>query len=148
MTSLRTPVQTAPVGHPAYSQTFPCQPETAEIGRKLVREALGVWHLDDLADPAELIISELVANAARHTPCRSIRLVVGRPNATRVRIAVVDQAPSRLPVLGLTDVDAESGRGLVLVDALADGWGYTLLGRHPKRGPWGKETWAELRAPG
>ncbi|MFE5889147.1 ATP-binding protein [Streptomyces sp. NPDC002285] len=148
MTSLRTPVQTAPVGHPAYSQTFPCQPETAEIGRKLVREALGVWHLDDLADPAELIISELVANAARHTPCRSIRLIVGRPNATRVRIAVVDREPSRLPVLGLTDVDAESGRGLVLVDALADGWGYTLLGRHPKRGPWGKETWAELRASG
>ncbi|MGW6908428.1 ATP-binding protein [Streptomyces sp. NPDC054940] len=148
MTSLSTTVQTAPIGHPAYSQTFPCTPETAEIGRKLAREALGAWHLDDLAEPAELIISELVANAARHTPCRSIRVIVGRPSATRVRIAVVDRAPSRLPMLGTADTEAEGGRGLVLIDALADRWGYTLLGSHRTRGPWGKEAWAELKAAG
>ncbi|WP_425265090.1 ATP-binding protein [Streptomyces regalis] len=136
------------MGYPAYSQTFPCRPETAEIGRKLVHEALGAWHLDDLTEPAELIISELVANAASHTPCRSIRLVVGRPSPTRVRIAVVDRAPSRLPVLGTADAEAEGGRGLLLIDVLADRWGYTLLGSHSKRGPWGKETWAELKAAG
>ncbi|MDH6630057.1 anti-sigma regulatory factor (Ser/Thr protein kinase) [Streptomyces sp. LBL] len=142
MTSLSTPVQPAPTGHPAYSQTFPCEPSTAEIGRKLVRDALGAWHLEDLADRAALIISELIANAVRHTPCRSIRLVVGRPSATRVRVGVVDRAPSRLPSLGPPDDDDEAGRGLVLIDAVSDRWGYDLRGSD--RRPWGKEVWAEL----
>ncbi|MFI0163967.1 ATP-binding protein [Streptomyces sp. NPDC017095] len=146
MTSLRTPAEAAPTGHPAYSQTFPCEPETAEHGRRIVRIALGAWHLGGLTDPAELIISELIANAARHTPCRSIRLLVERPNPMRVGIGVVDKAPSLLPVLGRAGADAESGRGLVLIDALADRWGYTLLGSHRARGPWGKKTWAELKA--
>jgi anti-sigma regulatory factor (Ser/Thr protein kinase) len=142
MTSLSTPVQAASVSHPCYSQTFACKPETAEIGRRLVRDALSVWHLDDLADPAALIISELIANAARHTSCHSIRLVVGRPSTTRVRIGVVDRAPSRLPVLSPADDDDESGRGLLLIDAVADRWGYDLRGTGKR--PWGKEIWAEL----
>ncbi|MCL6739384.1 ATP-binding protein [Streptomyces neyagawaensis] len=142
MTSLSTPVQVAPTGHPAYSQSFPCEPSTAEIGRKLVRDALGVWHLDNLADIAALIMSELIANAVSHTPCHSIRLIVGRPSATRVRVGVVDRAPSRLPVLGQASEDDESGRGLLLIDGIADRWGYDLHG--PERRPWGKEVWAEL----
>lgn len=36
MTSLRTPVEALSVGHPTYSQTFPCEPSTAELGRELV----------------------------------------------------------------------------------------------------------------
>ncbi|NEC86459.1 ATP-binding protein [Streptomyces sp. SID12501] len=143
MTSLPTPVQAAPTGHPAYSQTFPCEPATAAIGRRLVRDALAVWHLTDFADPAELIISELIANAARHTPCQSIRLLVQRPTTTRVRVGVVDRAPSRLPVLGSVDVGGESGRGLLLIEGLADRWGYDLRGSG--RRPWGKEVWAEFR---
>ena len=143
MTSLSTPVQAAPTGHPAYSQTFPCEPSTAEIGRKLVRDALGVWHLDNLGDRAALIISELIANAVRHTPCHSIRLVVGQLTESRVRVGVVDRAPSCLPVLGSANSDDESGRGLLLIDAVADRWGYDLRGSG--RHPWGKEVWAELR---
>ncbi|MEW2618813.1 ATP-binding protein [Streptomyces sp. NPDC048106] len=146
MTTPSKPVRTASTGHPLYSQTFPCEPETARRGRGLVRHALGAWHLDHLSGTAELIISELVANAFRHTPGRSIRLRVGRPGPVRVHIGVVDMAPARLPVLGPVDADGESGRGLVLIDALADRWGCTLLGSHPFRGPWGKEIWAELEA--
>ncbi|MCX4907886.1 ATP-binding protein [Streptomyces sp. NBC_00878] len=143
MTSLSTAVQAASVGHPAYSQTFPCEPSTAEPGRKLVRDVLGIWHLDDLADHAALIVTELIANAARHTPCRSIRLIVGRPSAERVRVGVVDREPSRVPALSQADADDESGRGLLLIDAVADRWGYDLHGSD--RRPWGKEVWAEIR---
>lgn len=144
MTSLRTPVQVdSAIGHPAYSQTFPCEPSTAEIGRKLVRDALAVWHLDSLADRAALIISELVANAVRHTSGHSIRLTVGRPSAERIRVGVVDRAPSCLPVLGSANDEDESGRGLLLIDAVADRWGYDLRGSG--RHPWGKEVWAEVR---
>ncbi|WP_338672205.1 ATP-binding protein [Streptomyces sp. SCSIO 30461] len=146
MTSLRTPVEAISVGHPMYSQTFPCEPSTAEIGRELVRGVLGVWHLDSLADRAALIVTELIANASRHTPCPEIRLTVGRPSATRLRVGVVDREPTRLPILSQVADDDESGRGLLLVDAVADRWGYDLHGSD--RRPWGKEVWAELRTEG
>lgn len=55
---------------------------------------------------------------------------------------MADRAPSRLPVLGPADDDDESGRGLLLVDAVADRWGCDLRGSD--RRPWGKEVWAEL----
>lgn len=146
MTRLRTQVQAAFVGHPAYSQTFPCEPSTAEIGRKLVRDVLGVWRLDVLADRAALIVTELIANAVRHTPCDEIRLIIGRLSATRVRVGIVDQEPSRIPILRRADDEDESGRGLVLIDAVSDRWGYDLHGsrKHPRA----KEVWAELRIQG
>jgi anti-sigma regulatory factor (Ser/Thr protein kinase) len=137
-----TPFQVTPTGHPAYSQTFRCEPATAEIGRRLVRDALGLWHLGNVTDIAELIISELIANAVRHTSCHSIRVIVGWPSVIRVRVGVVDRAPLRLPVLGRAGDDDESGRGLLLIDGIADRWGYDLRG--PNRRPWGKEVWAEL----
>ncbi|WP_406472309.1 ATP-binding protein [Streptomyces sp. NBC_01615] len=143
MTSLSTSVQAASVGHPAYSQTFPCEPSTAEICRRLVRDVLGIWRLGNLADRAALIVTELIANAARHTPCKEIRLILGRPSATRVRVGIVDREPSRLPALSQAADDDESGRGLLLIDAVADHWGYDLHGSD--RRPWGKEVWAELR---
>lgn len=139
-------LQPAATGHPAYSQTFPCEPATAGTGRTLVRHALGVWHLDGLADAAALIMSELVANAVTHASCHSIRLVVARPSATRVRVGVVDRAPSRLPVLRRTGADGEAGRGLLLVDGIADRWGYDLYG--PPGRPWGKQVWGELLVKG
>ncbi|MEU3411624.1 ATP-binding protein [Streptomyces sp. NPDC006658] len=146
MTSLNTPAQTTLTGHPVYNQTLPCETQAAAHGRRLIRAVLGSWHLDDLTDAAESIISELVANAVRHTSCCSIRLLVRRPCEARVHIGVVDRAPSRLPVFGSVGADDECGRGLILIDALAERWGYTLLGSHPERGPWGKEIWAELKA--
>ncbi|MGW2953873.1 ATP-binding protein [Streptomyces eurythermus] len=146
MTSLNKPVQSTPSGHPLYSQSLPCETQSAAHGRRLIRDTLGVWHLDDLTDSAELITSELIANAARHTTCLSIRLLVTRPSEARVRIGVVDGAPSCLPVFRPAGADDERGRGLILIDALADRWGYTLLGTHPLRGFWGKEIWADLKA--
>ncbi|BFO21265.1 ATP-binding protein [Streptomyces sp. KM77-8] len=146
MTSLKKPVEVAAIGHPEYSQTFPCEPSTAETGRKLVRDVLGVWHLDDLADRAALVITELIANASRHAPCSEIRLIVRRPSVIRVHVGVVDREPSRLPTLNRADEDDESGRGLLLIDAVADRWGYDLQG--PGGRPWGKEVWAELRTEG
>ncbi|WP_338684821.1 ATP-binding protein [Streptomyces acidiscabies] len=143
MTSLSTSVQAASVGSPAYSQSFPCEPATAEAGRKLVRQVLSVWRLDRIADRAELIVTELIANATRHTSCAEIRLVVRRLAPAQIRVGIVDRAPSRLPVVpGRAEDDDESGRGLFLVEAVAARWGYDL---HGSRGClWAKEVWAEI----
>ena len=77
--------------------------------------------------------------------CSEIHLTVGPPDATRLRVGVVDREPARRPILSQA-ADDESGRGLLLVDAVADRWGYDLHGSG--RRPWGKEVWAELRLGG
>lgn len=145
MTTTMTATTPAATGHPAYSATHPTEEQTAGIARTLVRDALDAWDLDALADCGELIISELVTNAIKHTPCRHIRITVDRPTPSRVRLAVIDRAPHRLPAMRTRDPDRESGHGLLLVDTFADCWGYDLLGSNPSRGPWGKRVWAELK---
>ncbi|MFD5557543.1 ATP-binding protein [Streptomyces sp. NPDC127068] len=144
MTSSRT--QAVYRGSPTYSQTFPCEPSTASTGRMLVRGLLALWRLSDLADRAGLVVTELIANATRHTPCPEVRVIIRRPGAAWVRVGVVDREPSRLPTLGPTCDEDESGRGLLLIDAVADRWGYDLhrRGRHP----WCKEVWAEIHVSG
>ncbi|MFC4503406.1 MULTISPECIES: ATP-binding protein [Streptomyces] len=126
-----------PTGYPGYSQTLPCEPESAGMARRLVRVALTAWGLDDLADDGALIVSELVSNSVQHAQSHFIRVTVTRPGVTRVRIGVVDKS-ERAPVCRKPAEEDESGRGLVLVRALAKDWGADRL-------PWGKRVWAELR---
>jgi anti-sigma regulatory factor (Ser/Thr protein kinase) len=127
-----------PRGHPGYSENLPCTAESAEPARSLVRIALAVWGLEDLADDAALVVTELVANAARHTSSRLIRVAVNRLGEDTVLIAVVDK--NKEPVIRRNaQADDTAGRGLMLVDALTSHWGVTSL-------PWGKRVWAELRS--
>ncbi|GHE70531.1 MULTISPECIES: ATP-binding protein [Streptomyces] len=124
-------------GHPGYSETLPNLEESAAAARRLVRTALVVWHMDELTDTATLLVTELVANAVQHTRSRAIRVVIARPSERLVRVGVVDKA-RKLPELAKPGADLHtSGRGLLLVEALAERWG-TELHR------WGKQVWAEL----
>ncbi|MGW4454598.1 ATP-binding protein [Streptomyces albidoflavus] len=134
-------LEPAPTGHPAYTETLPCTPESAPTARRLIRQALGAWALDALADDACLVANEMVANACRHTRSPVIRVSVTRLDGTRVEIAVTDRSralPVRKPA-SPDALDALDGRGLVLVNAIAARWG-----ADPKR--WGKRVWAEVRA--
>ncbi|MFE6684899.1 ATP-binding protein [Streptomyces sp. NPDC057743] len=131
------------IGHPGYNATHPCTAETAAAARRFVRITCAAWGLDAHAETGALIISELVTNAVHHTSSHSIRVIVERPTATQVRLAVVDKAPYLLPTRLAPRPDDDRGRGLHLVDHLADRWGYDILG--PSRRPWGKRCWAELR---
>lgn len=142
MPMTKKPVEATLADRATYSEIFPCQPSTAETGRRVIRNVLCIWSLDALVDRAELIITELITNASRHTLCPEIRLVVGRPGAARVRVGIVDEEPSHLPRLGHAGDEDESGRGLLLINAVADRWGCDLqsAGRRPQR----KEVWAEL----
>ncbi|MEV3886042.1 ATP-binding protein [Streptomyces griseoincarnatus] len=124
-------------GHPGYSKTLPGLEESADSARRLVRTALAAWHLEDLTDTAILLVSELVANAVKHTNSRVIRVIITRPSERFVRIGVVDKARV-LPELTQPGDDLlTSGRGLLLIDALAERWGADLY-------RWGKQVWAEL----
>ncbi|WP_030421179.1 MULTISPECIES: ATP-binding protein [unclassified Streptomyces] len=134
------PTRTRPTGYPGYSETLPRRPESAAAARRPVRVALAVWGLDTLAEDGSLIVSELVANAVEHARRESLRVTVERPGAGRVRLGVVDFSRVR-PLRGEPEPGNERGRGLVLVDLLAEEWGTELF-------PWGKRVWAELRGGG
>lgn len=91
-------------------------------------------------DPARQVIAELAVNAATHgrVAGRDFRLTL-YVVADTLRVEVTDTRGERLPDPQPASPDAESGRGLLLVEALADRWGVTE-GRFPR-----KTVWAELR---
>ncbi|WP_405795689.1 ATP-binding protein [Streptomyces sp. NBC_01506] len=131
------PVVPSSLGHPAYSQTMPCAPESARRARLLVSAACNAWGLPGLADSAALVVSELVGNSVRHSGSYQVRVVVSLPARGRVRVAVVDKSRTP-PTLRVADDSEEDGRGLAVVEALADRWGTEIL-------RWGKRVWVELR---
>jgi anti-sigma regulatory factor (Ser/Thr protein kinase) len=113
-------------------------PRGARLARLLATEQLRSWGVP--LDPARQVVAELAANAADHGSVagRDFRLTLYVVGDT-LRIEVTDTRGERLPELRTPDPDAESGRGLLLVEAFAHRWGVTE-GRFPR-----KTVWAELR---
>ncbi|MEU6232400.1 ATP-binding protein [Kitasatospora sp. NPDC047058] len=122
-------------------------PRGAATCRRLARRQLIAWGLDSTADEpyhsALLIVAELAANAVTHGRVAGRRFELGLALTGPVlRIEVSDCRGDRLPALpAVPCADSQSGRGLVLIDALADRWG--ALPRHPGA----KTVWAELDLP-
>ncbi|MEV7924793.1 ATP-binding protein [Kitasatospora sp. NPDC088779] len=114
----------------------PCRPESARLARRLVVAALTAWSAEELGDVAELLVTELVANAARHTGCTRISISVNRQTAS-VWVGVRDSS-SELPCRMDPKSEAESGYGLGLVESLSSRWGVAWA-------PRGKCVWFELR---
>ena len=86
--------------------------------RRAARAALTSWRLPELVDAVALAVSELVTNAIRYgRPTVSVDLARQR---SQVRVAVHDGDPTEPPAAGQAEADAESGRGLAIVEALAD----------------------------
>ncbi|MFJ9493848.1 ATP-binding protein [Streptomyces sp. NPDC101224] len=135
------PAASHPTGRPAYSQTLPREPRSAAVARRLVRTALTVWGLESLIEDATLVITELVANAVDHGRLPSIRVIVSRSSANGVRLGVVDRSKTVPNLRTHADEEQTRGRGLFLVDVLAERWGTELY-------RWGKQVWAELERGG
>ncbi|MCH5674695.1 ATP-binding protein [Streptomyces gilvus] len=116
-------------------------PRGARLVRLLATEQLRAWGLP--LDPTALIVAELANNAATHgrVSGRNFQLLLYVVGAT-LRIEVTDTRGDSLPHTQLPAADAESGRGLVLIDAPADKWGVTS-GLPPR-----KTVWAEYTAHG
>ncbi|MFC5953859.1 ATP-binding protein [Streptomyces pratens] len=116
-------------------------------GARLARLLATDWMRDrDLShrvtEAAEHLVAELAANAATHGRLagRDFRLALLDRGAT-LRIEVTDTRGDDLPSRRVPAPEDESGRGLLLVEALADRWG-VRLGPVPR-----KTVWAELDLP-
>src|SRR3954462_5031328 len=116
--------------------SLPPEVSSAAEARRFVRKALGESGLSGSEEVAMPAASELVTNAV--LPARSVFELVLQTRADEVRVEVHDSSPV-LPTRKHYGVDAGTGPGIMLVDALAEGWGGEPTGS-------GKVVWFETRA--
>lgn len=116
--------------------------ERADLGavpetRRALRELLRQWGRPGRSEIAELLTSELVTNALVHTDRDAVVTATVGPRALRVEVRdfVAHRPRMRIPEAG----ESTHGRGLVLVQSLADAWGVRAHGV-------GKSVWFELDA--
>jgi two-component sensor histidine kinase len=147
---VRVPVPGEPAAPPAHgwacrsALSIEARPTAPRQARLHARKVISGWGLHDQADTVELVVSELVTNAVRASADSGGRSQDGVPRV-RLRLAtdrtltlveVWDENPG-LPAPVQPDLDDESGRGLVLVEALCERWGWEL-----SRDRRGKLVWA------
>jgi anti-sigma regulatory factor (Ser/Thr protein kinase) len=94
-------------------------PSAAGQARAWLKARLDDWSEDGVAT-VQLLASELVTNAILHT--RDVVEVIAQRVGSGVTVEVVDRNPSK-PMVKTYGAEAATGRGLRLVDALADAWG-------------------------
>jgi anti-sigma regulatory factor (Ser/Thr protein kinase) len=119
---------------------LPPERSAAAAARRFVRAVASEWRLPTAVQAdLELLVSELVTNAVLHARSTA-RLTLDR-HGDRVRVTVADDSSVR-PRLRNYGTDAVTGRGLVLVDRLAEEWGVDT--RPDAAQDAGKQVWFEL----
>ncbi|MGW1516306.1 ATP-binding SpoIIE family protein phosphatase [Streptomyces sp. NPDC001272] len=116
------------------------QAEPARIAgvRRQIRELLHDWADTEQVDSAVLMVSEMVTNVLVHTDGDALLVAeaAGEPGARRLRVEVADSS-DELPHKRHPGEMASSGRGVLLMEMLADAWGVDPRGE-------GKSIWFEL----
>ncbi|KUM79989.1 SpoIIE family protein phosphatase [Streptomyces sp. ISL-22] len=114
------------------------EPERVAVARQHLRELLHDWGSEDQVDSAVLLLSEMLTNVLVHTDADALLLaeVRGEPGDRRMRVEVTDTSDD-LPHKRRPGELASSGRGLMLIELLADAWGVDPRGE-------GKSIWFEL----
>ncbi|MEN3307363.1 MAG: hypothetical protein V7603_3565 [Micromonosporaceae bacterium] len=134
--ALRRPVP------PRMDASLPPGPDMPAASRDLVTQACEEWGLRRVRRLAELIMSELASNAVLHA--RTPAAVTVRLFGSCLQMAVRDGDPRLVhhPPPGTHGAhDGENGRGLLILEAMADQWGSVPTGN-------GKVVWAQVRIPG
>jgi hypothetical protein len=116
-------------------------PNAPFYGRLLVQRSLRAWGIAHMIDDAQLVASELLTNAVNASAgLTTIQVRLAVLEGTSLMIEVRDCSPEP-PVLDDAVSHNESGRGLMIVEALSECWGYY----HPTYRS--KAVWAELLIP-
>ncbi|MFI6006867.1 SpoIIE family protein phosphatase [Streptomyces sp. NPDC051366] len=117
------------------------EPERIAGARRQIRELLHDWADEEQVDSAVLIVSEMVTNVLMHTDGDALLVAeaVGELGTRRLRIEVAD-ASDELPHKRHPGEMASSGRGVLLMEMLADTWGVDPRGE-------GKSIWFEMYEP-
>ncbi|MFI0806323.1 SpoIIE family protein phosphatase [Streptomyces echinatus] len=132
--------QTTRPGGRLQQHVAPGDPEALTQARHMIRAAVRAWGAGGQADEIELVADELITNALLHTEGSAIvtlRALDGTGHRLRIE---VEDCSSALPRRRDAGENGVSGRGLLLVDRLADSWGVEARGG-------GKAVWCEFRLP-
>ncbi|WP_103542889.1 ATP-binding protein [Streptomyces sp. SM1] len=125
-----------------YSLSIPNDTRAVTICRRTLRLILTMHGLIRLVDVAELLATEPVSNAVRHTKGpAALRVRWSEAGVLRLGAWDADPSPPEPPQPLDLAVDREDGRGLALIRACADVWGWQPLVRDGSRG---KYIWCEL----
>jgi anti-sigma regulatory factor (Ser/Thr protein kinase) len=116
---------------------LPDSPAAPGLARRYLASKATAWPAE-LLDVVTLLTSELVTNAVVHG-CGPVELRVS-DDGDRIKVEVSDGNPDPLSRAGGPPDANQGGRGLLIVDSLADRWGY-----RPRRTPPGKTVWFELQ---
>lgn len=127
---------------PLFHVVLPPSPRSVSVARWLISEWCAPWVasselLEDTVEAALLLASEVVTNAVVHGD-GMVQLAVRRVNGASLRVEVSDDGGG-MPLIGAQRADAESGRGMAMVEMLSTRWGTDLA-----VGPLGKTVWFEL----
>lgn len=114
---------------------LPATASSVPAGRAFMGETLAAWGCPQHTDDARLLVSEILTNAVQHAQGPLVLHL--RRTVTELAVEISDLSP-HLPQPRLAAQDEESGRGLILVDTLADSWGV-------RPDEHGKTTWFTLR---
>ncbi|MET9116065.1 ATP-binding protein [Streptomyces longwoodensis] len=128
------------------ARAFTCDPDSLKNIRHFIRETITEWGLRYLIDDLTTIVNELTTNAVQHAlappeQARSTAWLGIARTASAVVCAVTDPSPTP-PTSSRPEQLAETGRGLLIVNALTSQWGYAPTPSN------GKAVWARLPAPG
>ncbi|MGY2128851.1 ATP-binding protein [Blastococcus sp. SYSU DS0617] len=113
---------------------------SVRVARHVVLELMRAWGVPHDGEDAALLVTELVANVVDHVEGDAVLTLELGASEDWLRIAVVDGSAIR-PVVRELSLDEPRGRGMRMVQAIAERWGVEdHLG--------GKRVWFELRPPG
>ncbi|WP_405749338.1 SpoIIE family protein phosphatase [Streptomyces sp. NBC_00012] len=133
----RSPDPGSPRAPRLHQYIHQADPEGLSDARNIVRQALTDWDMAELADDAELVTGELLVNVLLHTEGGAVLALEVLPEPVRrVRLSVQDRS-SAWPRRRSPGETATSGRGLLLLDAVATRWGIEPRGE-------GKAVWCEI----
>ena len=129
---------TPPVVRRTMLSVAQAEPERVAVARQHLRELLHDWPSQDQVDSAVLLLSEMLTNVLVHTDADALMQaeVRGTPGSRRMHVEVTDTSDD-LPHKRRPGELASSGRGLVLIELLAQSWGVDPRGE-------GKSIWFEL----
>ncbi|MER5431761.1 ATP-binding protein [Streptomyces sp. NPDC002588] len=139
---MNAPTPQIPMIVRTFAQRLSSTRRGARLARLLAFERLQAWQVSPaVTERVEQVVAELAANAALHgrVQGRDFLVALTFDEATgTVRVSVTDARGEQLPTPREDPAHSESGRGLLLVTALADRWGTEP---YP---PSGKTVWAEV----
>ncbi|MCX4796374.1 ATP-binding protein [Streptomyces sp. NBC_01242] len=128
-----------------YTLYIPHDPRAVTVSRRTLRLILTLHGLLPLSETAELVATELVSNAVRHTKGPAALRLRWAGRVLRIGVWDADPTPPAPPLSASASAEAENGRGLDLVRNCTDGWGWYQLSSN---GNSGKFVWCELASIG